>query len=57
MCPYFTSIPLYRYPLKRYLFTPIRETMSEAEERYNRWHRQTRATVEATIGILKQRFR
>lgn len=45
------------YPLKNFLLTPLRNPRNAAEQNYNRWHKHTRASVEATIGIMKQRFR
>ncbi|KAG9283459.1 putative nuclease HARBI1 [Astyanax mexicanus] len=45
------------YPLRPYLLTPIQQARTEAEERYNSAHTQTRAVVERAIGLWKQRFR
>lgn len=45
------------YALQPWLMTPILTATSEAENRYNATHKQTRALVERCIGILKSRFR
>lgn len=47
----------FRYPLKSYLLTPIRHVTNRAEHDYNQWQKRTRASVESTFGILKQRWR
>lgn len=44
------------YPQLQYLFTPIRNPQTIAEERYNKAHIATRNTVERLNGILKRRF-
>lgn len=46
-----------RYPLRPYLMTPFAEPQNDSQERFNVWQKSTRATVETTIGILKQRWR
>lgn len=45
------------YPCTSYLLTPILNPTTEAEERYNRSHIQTRNTIERCFGLWKQRFR
>nr|XP_033803667.1 putative nuclease HARBI1 [Geotrypetes seraphini] len=45
------------YPLKTWLMTPIVSPEGEAEKSYNKAHRQTRAVVEKTFGLLKTRFK
>lgn len=45
------------YPCTSYLFTPLLNPTTEAEERYNRAHIQTRNTIERCFGLWKQRFR
>ncbi len=47
------------YPCRPWLIPPIPETrqLTPQESRFNRNHKRTRAVVERTIGILKQRFR
>lgn len=45
------------YPLQPWLMTPFLAPNTEAENRYNVKHKQTRALVERCIGVLKSRFR
>ncbi|XP_041363668.1 putative nuclease HARBI1 [Gigantopelta aegis] len=45
------------YPCKPWLMTPLPETSSRAEEKYNSSHCRTRNTVERAFGLLKSRFR
>ncbi|XP_062598054.1 putative nuclease HARBI1 [Saccostrea cucullata] len=45
------------YPLKACLMTPKLHPQTEAEERYNKAHGQTRVVVERAFGVLKSRFR
>ncbi len=47
------------YPNRPWLLTPLPETanLNHQQTRYNRAHKRTRASVERTIGIWKQRFR
>ncbi|XP_050707668.1 putative nuclease HARBI1 [Eriocheir sinensis] len=45
------------YPLEPHLMVPVSNPSTEAENRYNRGHAQTRVIVEQTIGMLKSRFR
>lgn len=44
------------YPLKKFLMTPKLNPQTEAEERYNRAHAQTRVVVERAFDVLKYRF-
>ncbi|KAJ8937986.1 hypothetical protein NQ318_015483 [Aromia moschata] len=44
------------YALKPYLLTPLLETNTEEERRYNESHIRTRVIVENTFGIWKRRF-
>ncbi|XP_062607335.1 putative nuclease HARBI1 [Saccostrea cucullata] len=45
------------YALKSFLMTPKNNPQTEAEEKYNRAHSQTRIVVERAFGVLKSRFR
>ncbi|KAJ8031144.1 Protein ALP1-like [Holothuria leucospilota] len=45
------------YPLKRWLLTPFIYLANEAQERFNRRHRQIRSAVERCNGVLKTRWR
>ncbi|ROT83096.1 putative nuclease HARBI1, partial [Penaeus vannamei] len=45
------------YPLETCLMTPLAETRTAAEVRYNSSHARTRAVIEQTFGVLKSRFR
>ncbi|XP_067890524.1 putative nuclease HARBI1 [Heterodontus francisci] len=45
------------YPLQTWLLTTLRNTTSDAKERYNACHRSTRATIKQAIDMLKLRFR
>lgn len=45
------------YPCTPYLFTPLLNPQTEAEQRYNRSHIRTRNTIERCFGLWKQRFR
>lgn len=44
------------YACRNYLLTPILNPSTQAEERYNTSHIQTRNLIERTFGILKRRF-
>lgn len=44
------------YPCKPYLLTPLAAPATQAEQRYNGAHIQTRNTVERAFGVLKRRF-
>ncbi|KAK5648390.1 hypothetical protein RI129_003282 [Pyrocoelia pectoralis] len=44
------------YAIKPYLLTPLLETRTRAEQRYNESHIRTRVIVENTFGIWKRRF-
>lgn len=44
------------YPCLRYLLTPLLETRTLAEVRYNGSHIKTRNTVERMFGVWKRRF-
>lgn len=44
-------------PCTPYLFTPVLNPHTEAEERYNRSHIRTRNTIERCFGVWKQRLR
>ncbi|XP_040211663.1 putative nuclease HARBI1 [Rana temporaria] len=44
------------YPQLPWLMAPVRYPQSQAEHRYNRAHKKTRAIVECTFGLLKSRF-
>nr|XP_027234098.1 putative nuclease HARBI1 [Penaeus vannamei] len=41
------------YPLETCLMTPLAETRTAAEVRYNSSHARTRAVIEQTFGVLK----
>ena len=45
------------YGIRRYLLTPFLDPKTPAEERYNRALTVTRARIEHTFGVLKNRFR
>ena len=45
------------YPLRKYLITPKPNPMTDAENRFNVAHSQTRIVVERAFGVLKSRFR
>jgi len=45
------------YPLRSWLFTPIRNPQTTTEERFNRWHRIARVIVEQAFGRLKMAWR
>lgn len=45
------------YGQQPWLFTPIRNTHNEREERYNAAHQKARHPIERCIGVLKSRFR
>lgn len=44
------------YPLRQYLMTPYSQTVTRAQELYNRAHKKTRVLIERAFGILKGRF-
>ncbi|KAI4455430.1 hypothetical protein MML48_9g00003661 [Holotrichia oblita] len=44
------------YPCKSYLFTPLLNPETLAQQRYNESHIRTRNTVERCFGVLKRRF-
>lgn len=44
------------YPAKSYLFTPLLNTETRAQQLYNESHIRTRTIVEHTFGIWKRRF-
>lgn len=44
------------YPCRRYLLTPLLNTGTPAERRYNDAHIKTRNCIERTFGVLKRRF-
>ncbi|GAB1869285.1 Putative nuclease HARBI1 [Camponotus japonicus] len=44
------------YPAKPYLFTPLLNTETRAQQLYNESHIRTRTIVEHTFGIWKRRF-
>ena len=45
------------YGIRRYLLTPFLDPSTPAEERFNKALTITRARIEHTFGILKNRFR
>lgn len=45
------------YPCTPFLFTPLLNPQTEAEQQYNRCHIRTRNCVERCFGLWKQRFR
>lgn len=45
------------YAQNQWLFTPVRNETTEAEERYNRRHRKTRSLIEQTFGRFKMDWR
>jgi hypothetical protein len=45
------------YACRPYLLTPFRQPRLQMEQRFNRSRISTRATIERTFGIWKQRFR
>jgi len=45
------------YALRPWLFTPIRNPQTVADERYNRRHRKTRVIIEQAFGRLKMAWR
>ena len=45
------------YPLKRWLLTPFLRPANQAQEQFNRRHKQIRSTVERCNGVLKMRWR
>lgn len=45
------------YPSEPWLLTPLLETTSIAQERYNICHRKTSSVIEQCNGLLKSRFR
>ncbi|XP_054281157.1 putative nuclease HARBI1, partial [Macrosteles quadrilineatus] len=44
------------YAQTKYMYTPVLDPQTAAEQRYNRAQISTRNTVERTIGVLKRRF-
>jgi hypothetical protein len=44
------------YACRPYLLTPFRQPRLQMEQRFNRSHISTRATIARTFGIWKQRF-
>ena len=46
-----------RYGNRKNLFTPVDNAVTQRDQRYNRWHRRARSTVEQAFGLLKQRWR
>lgn len=44
------------YPQRDYLFTPVLNPISHAENRYNLSLKKTRNLVERSFGILKRKF-
>lgn len=45
------------YPLQPWLLTPIKTPTTDAERKYNKFHKKCRCLVEQCIGCLKGRFR
>ena len=46
-----------RFVLTPYMMTPIADPQNNADERYNRAHKRTRAIIERCFGLTKHRFR
>jgi len=44
------------YPCRPYLLTPVASPQTEAQQRYNFAHIQTRNVVERAFGVVKRRF-
>lgn len=44
------------YPGRSYLLTPVINTVTESERRYNIAHKRTRVKIECTFGVWKRRF-
>jgi hypothetical protein len=45
------------YPLKTWLYTPVRKPIDDADNNYNYRHSSTRMAIERAFGILKMRWR
>ena len=45
------------FPCRHYLMTPVNNPVTDKERDYNKAHIATRAKVERTFGVWKQRFR
>src|SRR5436190_1947918 len=44
------------YPCMCYLLTPLSNSETEAQQRYNQAYIKTRNVIERTFGVLKRRF-